>query len=92
MAPPSTVVETTCSAATRPVTVAGSMVCGCGGWRRSDGEMCQDIFRFIDIDLYDYQPNAKCITYSNTLHSTLATSVPVRSLYYATIVDPIVYM
>ena len=27
MAPPSTVVETTCSAATRPVTVAGSMVC-----------------------------------------------------------------
>ena len=34
MAPPSTVVETTCSAATRPVTVAGSMVGGEDGWRR----------------------------------------------------------
>ena len=28
MAPPSTVVETTCSAATRPVTVAGSIFNG----------------------------------------------------------------
>ena len=54
MAPPSTVVETTCSAATRPVTVAGSMVSGDDGWRRrrrrrrrmieySEGEICQEI-------------------------------------------------
>ena len=48
MAPPSTVVETTCSAATRPVTVAGSIVGGDDGWRRieySDGEICQEILR-----------------------------------------------
>ena len=64
MAPPSTVVETTCSAATRPVTVAGSMVSGDDGWRRrriecGDGEICQEIQHIVlplATDLYDYQP------------------------------------
>ena len=49
MAPPSTVVETTCSAATRPVTVAGSIL---------DGD-CQCLYNIEKSTLLIERPKPK---------------------------------